>query len=296
MQMKKLLCWGYMELPWSPFFWLASCHSSHTLNTVKTRKDTGTIIIWSYSWKTWWTVEQLCIQILILFFCSTTHQGTQDSALNASRMNNFWGKCPAMHQTEFEWESGFLYCCLDNKFILVSTPAALQKIDALPCIVVLPHPLFRQHGLLFSLSCTSPPAMLVAGKICWNQLLVGNAIETLCIQLIYLPEDTANHQSGMTVCGSIFALIHDVDPTGLLNSQLTRNGPDLLASSITSPLPSKIHLSWHGNCSGASIRRLRTCILAIVRHVFFAFPPSNAAVGGGSDIMVGVTNDLKWVL
>ena len=41
---------------------------------------------------------------------------------------------------------------------------------------------------------------------------------------------------------------------------------------------------------------LWTCISAIVRHVFFAFPPSNAAAGGGSDIMVGVTNDLKWVL
>jgi hypothetical protein len=41
---------------------------------------------------------------------------------------------------------------------------------------------------------------------------------------------------------------------------------------------------------------LQTYILAIVRHVFFAFPPSNAAAGGGSNIMVGVTNDLNWVL
>jgi hypothetical protein len=30
-------------------------------------------------------------------------------------------------------------------------------------------------------------------------------------------------------------------------------------------------------------------------HVDFAFQPSSAAVGGGSN-MVGVTNDLKWVL
>ena len=63
-------------------------------------------------------------------------------------------------------------------------------------------------------------------------------------------------QSPDPVCGSIFGLIHDADHTGLLNSQLTRNGSELLASSITSPLPNKIQLSWHGNCSGPLICRL----------------------------------------
>ena len=53
-----------------------------------------------------------------------------------------------------------------------------------------------------------------------------------------------------------FALKHDVDRTGLSNSQLTRNGLELLASSNSCPSPSKIQLLWRGNCSGASIRRL----------------------------------------
>jgi hypothetical protein len=99
------------------------------------------------------------------------------------------------------------------------------------------------------------------------------------------------------VCGSIFALIHDMlDHTAcwILNWQgLVRN---------CSHLQLQVHCRAKFSCRGMGVAQeprfadLRTCILAIVRHVFFAFPPSNAAAGGGSNIMIGVTNDLKWGL
>jgi hypothetical protein len=47
--------------------------------------------------------------------------------------------------------------------------------------------------------------MLVAGKlkICWKQSSEGNAMQTTFIRLMNLPEDTANHQSGMTASSDL---------------------------------------------------------------------------------------------
>ena len=80
-----------------------------------------------------------------------------------------------------------------------------RRFDALTCIV-LPHPQFP-HNLLFSLSCTSPPCWWQESKICWKQSSEGNAIQTMFIRFMNLPEDTANHQSGMTASGLHFSTL-----------------------------------------------------------------------------------------
>ena len=148
----------------------------------------------------------------------------------------------------FCWPPGFNKTCartisLNNKVILLPTPAALQKIDALLPYIVLPHPLVRQHGLLFSLSCTSPPRWWQEAKICWNQLSVGNPIETSCVQLMNLPEDTANHQSGMTALDLHCSTLEFSEP---LTQFAVVFLPWFMTCWITRPVEFSIDKDWSG--------------------------------------------------